>query len=258
MPSRTLFKSLVAVTFGLSLAIGSFPLPSFANGSSGNLRQGLPGRRISGGVREGNCFTDMNQSLVAIMPRNNLGKTAAVRPSFWFSLPATNNAGVEFQLLDDTDELIYSAQIDPSNHGGLSEFQLPESAPELAIDRNYQWILSIGCSEASKFAVKGWVRRVALAPSIAESLATASSEDRVVLYKSAGLWHEQVTELANLRRSNSADMDFQLEWAELIQSTGLTSEVSSYMSEVMLPLEAMAQPTAAETTVELGVSRLVP
>ncbi len=232
-------KSISTVAFSLVLAFGAMGLPGLTNESRSNSRQGLPGRRISGGVREGNCFTDFNQSLVAMMPRNNLGKTISARPAFWFSIPKSSGySEVEFQLLNEADEIVYSTKLETSQSQGLSEFQLPDSAPELAVDTNYRWALSLGCSDTSRFVVQGWVRRVEVSASMAQKIKSASAEERVYLYAEAGLWHEQVTELVNLRRNNMTDMDFQLEWAALVESTGLASDISSNIAEAMSPRDA--------------------
>ncbi|MFK8182609.1 MAG: DUF928 domain-containing protein [Phormidesmis sp.] len=231
-------KSLFATTLGIVLTASAFSMPSMANRDTSNARQGLPGRRISGGVREGNCFRDFDQSLVAIMPRNNLGKTAEAHPTFWFSVPATTRAKeVEFQLFNESDEVVYSTLIRGSVEQGLSEFQLPESVTGLSVDKMYRWTLSIGCTDSSRFVVQGWVHRVAMPRSFEQQIATASPEEKITLYGSAGLWHEQVTALVDLRRSNLTDVDFQMEWAELLAATGLTSHVSSNITETMKALE---------------------
>lgn len=238
-------KLVLAATFGLVLASSTFPMSSLANSRNGQNRNvGLPGRRISGGVREGNCFVDFNQSLVAIMPRNNFAKTAEARPAFWFSLPETEALDeVRFSLLTEFDEPVYSTQVDISRKHGLSELRLPESVPALVPGENYRWVFSLGCSDSSRFEVQGWVNRVELTSDMASQIESASPEDSVALYAAAGLWHEQVTELINLRRQNLADMDFQFEWAALVQSAGLTSEVSSNISEAMSPVESIALST---------------
>ncbi|MEL6259459.1 MAG: DUF928 domain-containing protein [Cyanobacteria bacterium J06626_6] len=232
-------------------------LPSFASDSAtSNLRQGLPGRRISGGVRmeppADSCFADFHQSLVAIMPRSNLGTTAASHPTFWFSIPETTGSkAVEFQLFNEEQELIYAAQLEMGNEFGLREFQLPSSAPALATDKNYNWVFSLACNNGSQSPVlglEGWVRRVELGPETASSLAMGIPEERLNLYRTAGLWQEQVTELANLRRRGLSTPDVELEWAALVQSTGLAPYLSNDISDGMSPIEV------SEVSVETSAS----
>ena len=121
----------------------------------GNIREGLPGRRISGGVRmeppADSCFSDFNQSLVSITPRSHMGITAQARPAFWFSIPDTvGSKAVEFRLNNEAGDLIYAAQVSIENDSGVSEFQLPESAPTLEQGKNYRWSFSLACNNGSQ------------------------------------------------------------------------------------------------------------
>lgn len=227
-------QSFILTFLSASLLCNAVAQPSFANSRANNTRQGLPGRRISGGVRKGNCFADFNQSLVAIMPRNNLGRTMLARPALWFSVPEIiGEKTAEFQLFNASDEQIYSAPVDISGDEGISKLQLPPSAPELAVDETYRWTFSIGCTDSSQFVVQGWIHRVAPPSVLLQEVEDASIEERITLYSSANLWHEQVTALVNLRQSNTTLTTFQIEWAEMLAAAGLTSYVSNTISEPM-------------------------
>lgn len=208
-------------------------MPSSANQSTQTInRQGLPGRRISGGIREDGCFKDFNQSLVAVMPRNNLSKTALARPTLWFSLPVIEGERrIEFQLFNEADELIYGTLIDATDNQGISEFQLPPDAPALVVDKTYRWTFSLGCANKSQFIVQGWIQRDNIPRSIEQRLKEAALEDQAALYESAGFWHEQVTILANLRRNDSSNIEIQIAWAELLTTAGLASHVSGDITD---------------------------
>ena len=251
MRRNNLKKAIYLLTAGLIVSFGS-STPGLADGGSdSDLRQGLPGRRISGGVRiepsADSCFTNFDQSLVSVMPRTNLGLTAMSHPTLWFSLPETTGSkSGEFQLLTELDELVYSTPIEMGDASGVSEFQLPPAAPALAMDKNYKWRLSLACNHGSQSPVlglEGWIRRVNISTALADQIAAASSEERVFLYGTAGLWQEQITELMNLRRQNSGGDDLQQAWTALIASTGLMSEVSNDIVESMIPIEATASST---------------
>ena len=236
-----LLKSLFVSTSSLIFIVSLFSASSIANSNNqtNSTRQGLPGRRISGGVREGNCFKDFNQSLVAIMPRNNLGKTVSARPTFWFSVPATEGeTRAEFQLFDSADEIAYSTFVNIGEEQGISEFKLPDDIPELTVDETYRWTFSLGCTDTSQFVVQGWIQRSDMPGSMVQQLEDASSEERAALYSSAGFWYEQVTELMSLRRNVPTSADFQMEWAELLATAGLTSHVSSNITEAMSAMES--------------------
>jgi hypothetical protein len=180
------------------------------------------------------CFTNFDQSLVALLPQNALGKTASPHPVFWFSMPDTQGTtSATFQLFNQADELIYQTPVQVANGGGLSEFQLPAAAPALAVDEAYKWVFTVACdgSSAAQLGLMGWVQRVALADDVAAQLAIASPVERVSLYAAAGLWHEQVNQLASLRRSQLANVDLQL--AALMQSAELSAYLSDQMVEPM-------------------------
>ncbi|MEL6775815.1 MAG: DUF928 domain-containing protein [Cyanobacteria bacterium J06597_16] len=251
MPKRFTTKPLFVATCGLLIGFGITSLPSLANGSD-NLREGLPGRRISGGVRHASstCFTNFNQSLVAMMPRNNLGKTAEAHPTFWFSVPQTKDlkAGT-FQLFNESDDLIYTAEVDISHDHGLSEFQLPTTAPALVINTNYRWVFSVTCNNtrlvspyenSSALGLQGWVRRIELSEELRSQLKETTPENRVSLYASAGLWHEQVSELVNLRRRNLNNPELQMAWTLLTESNGLMMYISNNILEQMTIAETAA------------------
>ena len=233
-------KSVSAVVTGLLVGLSIGTMPGLANESS-NLRQGLPGRRISGGVRmeppSDSCFTDFNQSLVSVMPQSNLGLTLAAHPTLWFSMPETmGSKAVEFRLFNSAEDLVYTTQLESNNRFGITEFQVPESAPALAIDEDYSWVLTLACNNGSSsptLGLQGQIRRVEITQEMTNQLNSASPEERVQLYGNAGLWHEQVTELANLRRRQSANTDIQLAWITLMNSTGLSGHLSSNLTEQM-------------------------
>lgn len=241
-----------AVAAGLIVTLGGWSLPSFANDVDvSNVRQGLPGRRISGGVRmeppADSCFSDFNQSLVSIMPRSNLSKTLSAHPTFWFSVPETiGSKSVEFQLLTDTDELLYSTQVSVESGSGLSEFQLPASAPALATNENYKWTFSFSCNNGSRSPVlglQGWIRRVEISAEMTAQLMSATPAEQVELYSLAGLWQEQVSTLLNLRRQDMVSAETQQAWEALIASSGLASEISDNVLGRMSAVSSMADTT---------------
>ncbi|NJM96760.1 MAG: DUF928 domain-containing protein [Phormidesmis sp. RL_2_1] len=255
--SKAVFIATLATTVGLSLSVGILSQPSFASNDTDKLRQGLPGRRISGGVRgpASSCFADFNQSIVAILPRDIASKTSAAHPTFWFSTPEFSGAkSVEFELFDQYDEIIYTTQINMSDHYGVSEFQMPETAPALAIDHEYRWVLSIACKngyqESSRVGVQGLIRRVDLPSSLAAQIESASLEEKLALYTEAQLWHEQVSTLVNLRRRNLAEPTFQLAWTALMESVGLSADVSSDLSHQMSAVALGEIVANSETTID--------
>lgn len=241
MTSNSSTQALSVLTAGLLLASSLVALPSFANGTSSRLRQGLPGRRISGGVRmdppADSCFSNFEQSLVAITPRTNLSYTREAHPTFWFSMPETTDAkAVEFRLFNEADDMVYRTPIQSGSAFGITEFRLPETAIALNANENYKWVLTLACNNGSSapiLGLEGQIRRIEVSSEFTQQLASASPAERIQLYQGAGLWHEQVTELANLRRNHPDDSTFRLAWISLMDSTGLSEYLASNITQEM-------------------------
>lgn len=243
------FKRFSILTASLLLSFSMSTMPSLARDTdSSDVRQGLPGRRISGGVRtdSGSCLADFNQTVVAVTPHSPISKTAAAHPTFWFSLPeVTGEKTVEFSLFNEAEELIYTTQIAASSEHAVSEFKLPTSAPSLSVNENYNWVFSFACNNGSQTApvlgIEGWIQRVDISAELVSQIEAADAEQRIELYRSAGLWHEQLTELANLRRSQETLSDrFQSDWTALMQSTGLADYIANQLSESMVAADTVA------------------
>ena len=232
-------RSSIAIACGLAIALSAISLPASAERDR-NIRQGLPGRRISGGVRSGCLKNYPTQSLVSMTPRNLLGKTAQAHPAFWFSLPKTPSAkSISFHLFNASDALVYSTQIEQIAVSGLSKVALPETVPALKVGENYRWVFGIRCdnnSDTSSLEVQGWVRRVELSSALRAQIASASLLEQAYLYEEAGLWHEQIETLAELRDRSPESLNAQLKWAALVQSAGLDPYISANPVETVTTL----------------------
>lgn len=188
-------------------------------------REGLPGRRVGGGTR-GECPIEAKR-LTALVPETNLGLTVADYPTFFFYVPESPiPTTVEFVLLDDSDRQVYETSFMTTGTGGVIDLSLPPNAglPPLTTGKNYHWYFSVVCNpvnRAEDIFVEGWVQRVELDPILAIKLDKASMQERVNLYAAAGLWHEAITTLTNLRRDRPNDPTMITKWTQLLQSVEL-------------------------------------
>lgn len=197
---------------------------------------GAPTQR-EGAASRGPCINVSKKNLTALVPLVKLvsssqsatsgvvlGKTAAPRPSFWFYVPytLTSEHPVEFMLQDEAGKEIYSTSLKASEtNPGVVGFQLPASAPALAVGKRYRWFFSIYCSEDSPVIVAGLVERISLNSALENQLEQATPSEKVALYQKADLWHEALTTLAQLRRQNPQEEKLQTAWSDLLQSIGL-------------------------------------
>lgn len=231
-----------AIALGSILALGLLSLPSFASNFNSNLRQGLPGRRISGGSRSIGtaCIAHPEQPIIALMPESNLGLTISERPTFWFAMPEVNQSkSIEFGIFNQNEELIYQKTFEPSGEAGITHFSLPETEAALAIEQDYRWYLTVVCdpsSRAEDLVVTGWVRRITPESALVESLTEATQQEKIVLYQDAELWHETITQLADLHRNVAPDGTeaqtdtVEQQWNELLEAVNLPQVVEAPFS----------------------------
>jgi hypothetical protein len=241
----TKFAAVFALAGTLAL---SMLAPSLANAQINNARQGLPGRRISGGSRSPDtaCLTTPNQPVVALMPKNNLGLTVSAHPTLWFSLPAISpDRTLEFGLYGPSGELLYTTTFGATNKAEVVSLPLPETSSPLAIDQDYKWYLSVVCNQESRaedLMVNGWIRRIQPDNAIHEQLATATAQERPAIYEASALWYDALTSLAELRRSTSGST-LEQQWIALLESVELDQVIAAPIGSELMPVAHLAQNT---------------
>ena len=120
------------------MTLSTLAEPGAADSPTGILRQGLPGRRISGGSRspDAACLTTPNQPVVALMPKTNLGLTLQEHPTFWFAIPGiAANKSLEFGLFDTDGNLLHQQNIAVPSDAGITSIALPETAQTLDLEQ---------------------------------------------------------------------------------------------------------------------------
>ncbi|MDB9514594.1 DUF928 domain-containing protein [Kamptonema animale CS-326] len=193
------------------------------------------------------CYNSIN-SLTALLPPTSLALTTADRPTFFLYVPhatatksvtnkddyacnkTVSNSNlretfeVEFELLDEQEEKIYQTAFTIAGTPGVISFTLPKDSPPLELTKYYRWYFEVICDPEDRSGdsvVSGWTRRVELIPNLAQELAQASPTDRPAIYARSGLWHDTLTALAQLRKSQPNDLPLANAWAELLKSVGL-------------------------------------
>ncbi|MEM9946066.1 MAG: DUF928 domain-containing protein [Cyanobacteria bacterium P01_D01_bin.36] len=222
-----LFKSTFVLAVSSVLALNVLGAPSLANETNAVLRQGLPGRRISGGSRSPDtaCVSTRDEPVIALMPKNNIGSTLSAHPSFWFSLPAVNqNRTLEFGLFDQSGELVYQKSLSVPNEVGVTQLSLPETATPLQVNDDYRWYLSVVCNPESRsedLVVTGWVRRVEADSTLRSQLSLSTPQEQLALYKTSELWYDALTTLSEMRRQNPDAPELEEQWNDLMQAIDL-------------------------------------
>jgi hypothetical protein len=176
----------------------------------------------------------------ALVPDNNLGLTVADSPTFWFfvpQLPATARSG-EFVLQDEMGNDVYQTPVRLSGKPGIVSIRLPSNPQSfLKRDKWYHWYLLIDCqpqTTSDQFVVEGWVKQVALNPSL-ESQLEAAKPREYIAYAENGIWHEALTKLAELRLSDPQNATLNENWTQLLNSVGLEEFAKEPLLGPVLP-----------------------
>ncbi|MDY6940587.1 MAG: DUF928 domain-containing protein [Cyanobacteriota bacterium] len=242
MTRKTFTLSLISLTIGASLGLFSAPGMSVPTSERSNLSieiagnewnaftppdgLGTPGRREGGGTR-GDCPAGVaRNALTALVPETTAGATILDRPEFLFYLPASSGVlEVEFVLLDDLDNAVYTKTLTAPSQAGIVTIDLKEdSAPALEVGQSYHWYFSAICNPNDRSAdihVEGWIERVDAEQTEVKTDATTSASEKVTIYTEASIWYDAIAVLAEQRRSYPNDANLEAQWQQMLASVGL-------------------------------------
>jgi len=233
--SRYLAVSLSGLQI-LLLAVtptSALPVPSVKLSLDFNVPdRGAPSTTSGGGTR-GRCLPG-TKTLMPLVPKTNLGLTTSDRPSFFAYIPPISRTApvtpnlAEFLLLSDDDqEVVYQATFPLPDQAGIVQYDLPEDAPALKPGSRYHWYITLSCdtsgSASSNPSAEGWIERAAVSPNLTKALKAAEPSKRAAVYAEAGIWHETLTTLADLRRRNPNSATVLSDWRSVLKSVGLES-----------------------------------
>lgn len=189
------------------------------------VRQGLPGRRISGASRlpVSACLQNTTP-LVAIVPETNLGTTAVANPTLWLSLPEVASAKqLEFYLFNAEEEIIYqtSVMVEPTVDLVGLDLSMMTNAPKLEINHRYRWAASMVCNpdnRSENISVEGWVDRI-----------EASSENNQP-------WYDHLAVLVEQLQHHPQNQEILSQWQALMASARLEQIVPLSANDISIEI----------------------
>ncbi|MGB3495729.1 MAG: DUF928 domain-containing protein [Elainellaceae cyanobacterium] len=184
------------------------------------------GRANGGAVRDARCGSEeiatasdapSSSGLRALVREDNYGTATSSHPVFYFftsytnDLGGSNEAGVaELALADESGYELYGdalLRVRLPEHPAIIRIEIPENMPPLQPRRSYKWNLTVLCDEQERSRnpfVEGWVERVN--PDV------PTEEPN---------WHEEVDELAKMRRERTD------EWLAFLEIYGLEALIDT-------------------------------
>ncbi|MFB2982282.1 DUF928 domain-containing protein [Microseira sp. BLCC-F43] len=182
-----------------------------------------PEPRRDGGRRPGIPATD--KPLTALVPEYYPGLTISEHPTFWIYVPYSSEIphSAEFILWDENEDIVYETTYQLTGTPGIVSFHLPENAPGLEIDQTYRWdfIFTVGDGRGDA-VVTPQIMRVVLSDGLINQIEKATTpRERIFIYAINGLWHDALTELAELRRQSPTDEELLADWEVLLSASGI-------------------------------------
>jgi hypothetical protein len=235
-------RSSAAIALGLTLAPLSADATPASRAHSGSILQNRGTFQISqsfkppnrgtppptaGGATRGNSCVPNHKKPISLIPKDSLGLTFNTNPTFYWHIPSSPAKVATFLILTgDEVDVVYEATIPLPAQSGIISYALPKNAPPLEIGKRYHWFLTLNCNPTDPGVnpiTEGWTERIAPDITLLKQLEKADSKTRASLYASSGIWHEAVTTIAALRRTNPKDAGAISGWNELLTSVGLSA-----------------------------------
>lgn len=193
--------------------------------------RGAPPRTEDSGTRSGPSAASSQRPLRLLLPNvrptpTRFGFTVSNYPTFFAYIPQSRARTGGFILLDDRNQLVYWTSFPMPKEASIVSISLPPTAsPPLEVGKWYKWYLIVlgnpdrwGNGGISDF---GWIQAIEPSETLANQLQNATPRDRPALYAEAGIWHDALASLVDLRRSQPNDATLAADWEELFNSAGL-------------------------------------
>jgi Domain of Unknown Function (DUF928) len=196
--------------------------------------RGTPANTTGGATRGSSCG-QQGQRIMSLIPKEKFGLTFSERPKFFWHISKSASQSAEFVLLDDRDDLVYETGFPLPNKPGIFAFKLPDDAPSLKASKRYHWYLTVNCSSDKiddTINLEGWVERIKPDRTLQMKLNKLKPEYHSAVYAEAGIWHEALANLAELRCTYPNNSKIMLNWSNLLTSVGLSNLVSAPLNNI--------------------------
>ena len=171
-----------------------------------------------------------NKPLTAINANYGKDFTVSEFPSFWFYIPYSRQEikSLEFVVNNEKEtKTIYITSVQLLDQPGIIKITIPSKQDySLKINETYRWYLNLKCKQNTNNepeqnepdqVVNGWVQRIALAPKLEKDL-TSLENQKYIAYKRHDIWHDYISNLANLHFNYSGNSKFNRDWNQLLKA----------------------------------------
>lgn len=150
----------------------------------------------------------------------NFQLTVSEKPTFVVYVPPTSAQVLELRLEDEEGQPIgEAAYLNLTETPGIYSISLDETAPPLAVGKDYKWLVSMTCQGGSPNDpfVEGFIRRISPDSILTRSFEAVTDLEQVAVFAEAGIWQDAVVNLAALRQTQPNNPEVVSAWVNLLQ-----------------------------------------
>jgi len=186
-----------------------------------------PQQTVGGASRGEQCPLDSQEidlPITPLLPVSSQALTVKSHPTLLVYLPKTSANKVYFAVRDENEDYDYQTILPVKTSAGIASFTLPKDAPELSMEKQYQWSLILMCDgklRPDSPVAKGNIKRVVANAYMTQKLPNSDLLESAAIYGQAGIWYDTVADLAQLKMTQPNNDGVSANWKNLLIQAGL-------------------------------------
>ena len=186
---------------------------------------GAPGGRIGGATRGQDAF-----AIFALVP-DHLGLTINEQPTLYWYLSESVSYPLVLTVNEVTQvEPIVETIITKTPKAGIHSFPLKKFNIKLALDKEYQWFVSLALDHenpSKNIIAGGRIQRVLPPESLLQQLRNAEPDQVTAIYSDAGLWYDALASISDLIESSPNDSEYRMGRKKLLEQVDLMDVINA-------------------------------
>jgi hypothetical protein len=191
-------------------------------------RRGAPVGRVAGGTRG---ILDEYPSILCVITPDHTALTIQDQPQLFWFLRELTNYPIELTIIEDQAIFpMLETRIDSPEQPGIQSIRLNDFGMHLKKDTVYKWFIAIvpDPNRRSKDILAwGAVRYMEISDELKEKLLQFDKVTALNIYASAGIWYDAFSELSELIKISTNDIDLIDKRNALLEQIGLL-EITKY------------------------------
>ena len=186
-----------------------------------------PRQTVGGASRGKQCPLDsqaIDLPITPLIPTTSQALTVKSHPTLLVYLPETSANKAYFSMRDENEDYDYQTILPIGNGAGIVSLTLPKDAPDLSLNKKYQWSLILMCDgklRPDSPIATGNIKRVVSSSDMAQKSSKLSLLESAAILAQAGIWYDSVATLAQLKTVQPNDDNISANWENLLATVGL-------------------------------------